>query len=536
MMKEELGLIVGRVSIFVVCIVCFLNTALSQNRTITVRVLDSKTQKPVSEANVFIDNKEVSIATNYLGYFQATIPKTVSEMFISHIGYEKGITQIPTADKFTALLTPMETELDQLDLAIDSISFSKNKRNTFLTVSPDSSHEIHSNFNGGWEKFYKQLMSLIGSDKGYTKAVFEAHVHFTINEDGTLTNVFVIPDTVSNARVIVHALSNIKGFISASQNKKNTKETFKLKVYFEDDRLFTSVEQQPEYIGGYEAMMNFIRVNMRYPVSARREGVDGTVYAKFIINQDGSLSNIEITKGIQKDCDDEVRRLISKMPKWKPGMIAGKPVKVAFNLPVKFKLNGSSNETKASRDHVVSPSFPGGYAKLESYLKNNKNQIKELPPPNKFSNVVLLKFVVDSLGQIGKIRVNNSLGTAFDNEAIRLFASMPLWIPGRLNGKARNVEWEGAVDFNTISQTNQSAATESFSKGVQTFNKGNNVKALEYFNLAIEKNPTELNFFFNRAVVLIRLTKIKDACSDLILIKDTDQEAKALYGQYCTGQ
>jgi periplasmic protein TonB len=107
----------------------------------------------------------------------------------------------------------------------------------------------------------------------------------------------------------------------------------------DENKVFMVVEQQPEFEGGYEAMMNFIRKNMKYPASARRMGIDGTVYVSFVVGKDGSISDVNVLRGISADCDKEAVRVVQMMPKWKAGKQNGKPVFVRFNLPIKFKLN-----------------------------------------------------------------------------------------------------------------------------------------------------------------------------------------------------
>jgi periplasmic protein TonB len=107
----------------------------------------------------------------------------------------------------------------------------------------------------------------------------------------------------------------------------------------DENKIFMVVEQQPEFEGGYEAMMNFIRKNMRYPASARRMGIDGTVYVSFVVVKDGKINDVKVLRGISADCDKEAVRVVEMMPHWKPGKQNGKPVFVRFNLPIKFKLN-----------------------------------------------------------------------------------------------------------------------------------------------------------------------------------------------------
>lgn len=110
-------------------------------------------------------------------------------------------------------------------------------------------------------------------------------------------------------------------------------------VVEDDNQIFTVVEQQPEFNGGYEAMINFIKKNLRYPASARRMGVDGTVYVQFVVGKDGSITEVKTIRGISADCDREAERVVKQMPAWKPGRQNGKPVFVRFVLPIRFKLN-----------------------------------------------------------------------------------------------------------------------------------------------------------------------------------------------------
>jgi protein TonB len=107
----------------------------------------------------------------------------------------------------------------------------------------------------------------------------------------------------------------------------------------DENEIFTVVEQQPEFAGGYEAMMNFIRKNMVYPASARRMGIDGTVHVSFLVSKTGTISEAKILRGISPDCDAEAIRVINLMPPWKPGMQNGKPAYVRFIMPLKFRLH-----------------------------------------------------------------------------------------------------------------------------------------------------------------------------------------------------
>lgn len=107
----------------------------------------------------------------------------------------------------------------------------------------------------------------------------------------------------------------------------------------ESNEIFTVVEQQPEFAGGYEAMMLFIQRNMVYPAAARRMGIDGTVHVSFVVSKTGEISDIKVLRGISTECDKEAVRVISMMPPWIPGRQNGHPVNVRFIMPLKFRLD-----------------------------------------------------------------------------------------------------------------------------------------------------------------------------------------------------
>lgn len=95
-------------------------------------------------------------------------------------------------------------------------------------------------------------------------------------------------------------------------------------------------EVMPEYVGGYEAMMKFIKKKIRIPSSFRYLQEGGTVYVRFVIQPDGRVSNVEVMRGISRDCDKEAARVISIMPNWIAGMQNGTSVPVRMVLPIRF--------------------------------------------------------------------------------------------------------------------------------------------------------------------------------------------------------
>jgi len=107
---------------------------------------------------------------------------------------------------------------------------------------------------------------------------------------------------------------------------------------YEDDVIYNSVKDEPLFPGGSIALKEYIDKNQRYPASAAENGIPVNVTLSFVIEKDGSTSNIEVIKYQIEDLNKEAIRLIKEMPKWKPGMLDGKPVRVKYILPIKIKF------------------------------------------------------------------------------------------------------------------------------------------------------------------------------------------------------
>lgn len=98
-------------------------------------------------------------------------------------------------------------------------------------------------------------------------------------------------------------------------------------------------EVMPSFDGGLAAFYKFVSDNLKYPAQARRIAIEGKVFASFVVDKDGNLSQLAIARGIGAGCDEEVLRILAMSPKWKPGRQGGRPVKVRMMLPIYFKLN-----------------------------------------------------------------------------------------------------------------------------------------------------------------------------------------------------
>lgn len=106
----------------------------------------------------------------------------------------------------------------------------------------------------------------------------------------------------------------------------------------EVEEIFVIVEKQPEFPGGMAALMKYFADNVRYPVIASENGIQGRVVCQFTVWKDGSVSDVKVLRGVDPSLDREAIRLISNMPKWKPGEQRGKAVNCKFTVPVLFQL------------------------------------------------------------------------------------------------------------------------------------------------------------------------------------------------------
>lgn len=113
--------------------------------------------------------------------------------------------------------------------------------------------------------------------------------------------------------------------------------------------IFDVVETQPNPPGGMTGWNQYLAQNLKYPAEARKDGIEGTVIVVFVINSDGSISNVEILRGIGAGADEEAMRVVQNSPKWEPGKQSGRTVNTRMRLPIRFKL-GDGNPTSIAVD------------------------------------------------------------------------------------------------------------------------------------------------------------------------------------------
>ena len=105
-----------------------------------------------------------------------------------------------------------------------------------------------------------------------------------------------------------------------------------------EQEVFQIVEEMPAFPGGEQKLLEYVAKNVKYPQIARESGIKGRVFISFVVEPDGSVSNVKVLRGIGGGCDEEAMRVVKAMPKWKPGKQRGKAVRVSYMLPINFQL------------------------------------------------------------------------------------------------------------------------------------------------------------------------------------------------------
>ena len=240
------------------------------------------------------------------------------------------------------------------------------------------------------------------------------------------------------------------------------------------DLVFTVVEVMPEFPGGQGALLQFLAKSIKYPVIAQQNGIQGRVTCSFVVGKDGVIRNIEVIRGVDPSLDLEATRLISMMPKWKPGMQKGKEVSVKYTVPVTFRLQGKednkptplpagegdneitvvgygeqkSADTSGQVFAIVEkmPQFPGGEKAINEFISKTL-QYPVIAQENGIQGKVVCSFIINQDGSVTDAEVISGVDPSLDREALRIVSAMPKWTPGTQRGKAVRVKYTMPVTF-----------------------------------------------------------------------------------------
>ena len=229
------------------------------------------------------------------------------------------------------------------------------------------------------------------------------------------------------------------------------------------DKVYESVTVEPQYQGGIQAFYSFLSKNIKYPADARSKMIQGKVFVGFIIEKDGSLSNITALRGPGNGLNEEAVRVFGLSSRWIPGTQDGKAVRVHFTVPVNFTLNplvtnivlhapNSPTMGVASANGVYSavekePEYPGGIMAFYSFLARTIKYPDDARR-DKIQGRVFIQFVVEKDGALTEIKALRGPGHGLDEEAVRAVGLSPQWKPGLQNGVPVRVQFTVPVNFN----------------------------------------------------------------------------------------
>lgn len=225
----------------------------------------------------------------------------------------------------------------------------------------------------------------------------------------------------------------------------------------QDDPVFQVVEQMPEFPGGMGECMKWLQANIKYPKEAKEKGEHGRVILQFIVEKDGSITDVKVARSVSSSLDAEAVRVTSAMPKWKPGMQRGQAVRVKYVMPVMFNEKGEV-DPKTSRPIPEAdgygiyniademPEFPGGMGECMKHINSNIIYPAEAHSKGEQGRVIV-QFVVEKDGRLTNAKVVRGISPTLDAEAVRLVGTMPAWTPGKVKGEAVRCKYTIPVMF-----------------------------------------------------------------------------------------
>ena len=254
-------------------------------------------------------------------------------------------------------------------------------------------------------------------------------------------------------------------------------EVLKAKEVIADDFkdsivLVDVVDEMPQFPEGIDSLFSYLSSSIRYPVIAEENGVEGRVILTFVVERDGTITDVKVVRSIDPSLDKEAVRVIKSMPKWIPGKNKGKPIRMQYTIPVTFRLNheealkakepiNTNGEVLKAKEVIADdfkdsivlvdvvdemPQFPEGIDSLFSYLSSSI-RYPVIAEENGVQGRVIVTFVVERDGSLTNIEVVKSVDPSLDKEAVRVAKSMPKWIPGKNKGEPVRVKYTLPVTF-----------------------------------------------------------------------------------------
>jgi len=281
------------------------NNLTKEKGTITVKgkVVDGSTSKPLEGVSIIVQRTSIGTVSDANGDFEIETKSDTLDLAFTHVGYASAVKQFISSGKTVIHLLKGVTVLNGA-----TVSYLGEKDNIEIKPYP------------------YVLIDGVPSDEKTFKAL----------DQDRIESVSVLKDESATA---LYGEQGKNGVIVIVMKKGNPADEAKVAANPKSDGkpIFTIVEEMPSYPGGEDQLSKFFATNISVPDDARKAGIHGTVYASFVVKEDGTVADAKIIRSLGLSCDNEVLRLISLMPKWHPGKQNGRPVSVQFNMPVNFE-------------------------------------------------------------------------------------------------------------------------------------------------------------------------------------------------------
>lgn len=260
-------------------------------------------------------------------------------------------TDVPELDRINI----RELEVKTKDVTFDAKN-TNNQEPIFTSV------EVEPRFKGGMASFYTYLQQNLVYPNNAVKRRLEGKVFigFIVEKDGALTNIKILrgvsPEIDAEAGRVI---SSSPKWLPGLQNEKPVRVQYVVPITFKlppdailsqqllrdslkdlssDHKIFSAVDQAPSFPDDMGKFYKFLQNNVRYPADAAMKNVQGKVFLTFVVEKDGSLTDIRVLRGIGSGCDEEAVRVLKLSPKWNPGMQNNRPVRVQYTMPISFAL------------------------------------------------------------------------------------------------------------------------------------------------------------------------------------------------------
>jgi TonB family protein len=314
--------------VFCVCALFLPNIALSQ-RVVTGRVVD-QSQNPIPYATLrVVGNTEKKAIANVKGFFSIELGSGETSLEADCIGFEPAFFEVPESERVMVTLKTIYIRLDTVLLVQPVLRSSR-------MDSLDILFPEFAKFPGGLNDFTAQLTAGLIRNKVDSLIKEPTTLNFAVDKSGTLQTFPIGNAAIDSA--IKNVIEKLPKWQPANQNGFPTVQYFATTLA--PEQIFRVVEVSAYPKGGMAEFYKFVETNIRYPKYARKIGLEGRLFVTFIVEKDGSLTEIKVVedRGIGGGCDEEAVRVVSLSPKWIPGTQKGKPVRQRYTVPINFRL------------------------------------------------------------------------------------------------------------------------------------------------------------------------------------------------------